>query len=471
MARLPTAALRACVIGVTFLFGINLPATPVLAQPGGQAPAACKMIQQDAQNAIAGLSAAPQQAVAVPATTFLPAGGPAKVAVERRHTEGEIWYVVGQLVTGTSNITRLSREQSVNASTISDKHWLVTNGRVTSTATLVTFNVPAELWSLWFTANFYLFRCESANAAPIFVSSFESRTTNGWICAGIAAVFVLLMYLASAIVAFVIHRAQFNRAEAGDERAQQYTWENYYDPIVITAGANGKGSPSKLQIFVFSLIVGGLLVYIFASEGRLSDISESIAYLLGISGVAAAGSKLTDVTKNRLDYGNYAYFVNKGWLVRGGLATANLPKWGDILGADGELDVYHVQMLFVSAIVAAALLTNGFIELASFTIPPTLLGILGLSQAVYVGGKAVNPASFAELNKAAAELKKAEDAFRDAVVTAQPAGGVPNVNAARALAPHEYTAYMNQVKDVKQMFEDLLGQGVPNAAVRPRFAY
>src|SRR5260370_7701902 len=74
----------------------------------------------------------------------------------------------------------------------------------------------------------------------------------------------------------------------------------YFDPVYLTAGSDGKGSLSKLQILFFSLIVFGLLSYILARTGALSDLSSSILYLLGIAGVGSALAKRTAEQKNRL---------------------------------------------------------------------------------------------------------------------------------------------------------------------------
>lgn len=50
----------------------------------------------------------------------------------------------------------------------------------------------------------------------------------------------------------------------------------------------------------------------------------------------------------------------------------------------------------------------GVRELASFSIPDTLLGILGLSQAVYVTGKFVTPSDVGALNSAISAAREAE---------------------------------------------------------------
>src|SRR6202035_3683318 len=99
-------------------------------------------------------------------------------------------------------------------------------------------------------------------------------------------------------------------------------------------------------------------------------------------------------------------------LPSGGLAAVNSAKWRDIVTSDGEFDVYRYQNCIFSLVVGGALLSAGISQLASFTIPETLLGVLGLSQVVYVAGKLVSPASVADLNKSTAALRELERKFR-----------------------------------------------------------
>ena len=55
--------------------------------------------------------------------------------------------------------------------------------------------------------------------------------------------------------------------------------------------------------------------------------------------------------------------------------------------------------------VAVALLVNGGNGLESFTATETLLGILGLSQVVYIAGSLVRSPSVSELDKAVTEYR------------------------------------------------------------------
>ena len=239
----------------------------------------------------------------------------------------------------------------------------------------------------------------------------------------------------------------------------------YFDPVYLTAGSDGKGSLSKLQILFFSLIVFGLLAYILARTGALSDLSSSILYLLGIAGVGSAMAKGTDEQKNRLSFENRAWMIRKGWLPSGGWAAVNTASWHDIITNDGgEFDVYRYQSCIFSLTVGGALLVNGVAELASFTIPQTLLGILGLSQAVYIGGKAVGTSAVAELDGAVTSARAAEAKLIEAAMAPPAAAAAVSVASTKEAS---YREYMDRATDAKILFEALTERTVTAEQLKP----
>jgi hypothetical protein len=182
----------------------------------------------------------------------------------------------------------------------------------------------------------------------------------------------------------------------------------YLDPVFLSAGPDGKGSLSKLQILFFSFIVIALLAYVLLRVGRLSDVSYTVLALIGIAGVGSAAAKATDTARRRIDFDNWAWFVKKGWLTTHGLACCQTARWRDIVTSDGEFDVYRFQNVVFSLVVGGALLGAGLSDLSTFEIPLNLLGILGLSQVVYIGGKLATPPSFKELNDVTKALRDKE---------------------------------------------------------------
>ena len=168
MRQRSIAVLGTIFTGLLFLLTIAMATTATFAQ--GVNPPGCTMTPDAANNAIKNASASPPQAITVPTTAFVPAGAPATVAVKRAHNAGEVWQIFGRLDSDAAANPRPSPEYTVNAAAIPESHPLVTNGRMTKTATLITFYVPPELWSLWSGGSFYLFNCKDAKSPAEYIS-------------------------------------------------------------------------------------------------------------------------------------------------------------------------------------------------------------------------------------------------------------------------------------------------------------
>jgi hypothetical protein len=230
-----------------------------------------------------------------------------------------------------------------------------------------------------------------------------------------------------------------------------------WDPVRLTVGASGQASLSQFQIFAFTLIVVLLLTRVLARVGLLSDISSDLLLLLGISAGGAAGSKVAGVMKKRLSFESWSWLRNAGWLTayeRGAGSGAAPPKvrWSDLLKTGGEFDVYSFQLATVSLVVALALLSADLTELATFDLPDNILALLGLSNVVYIGGKAVTPNSVAELDEKIAKVRELEKTWRSAV----PLG--TSLADAKALAQSAYEDYRTAALEAARMVKSLYGK-------------
>lgn len=248
------------------------------------------------------------------------------------------------------------------------------------------------------------------------------------------------------------------------------------NPVVLTAGWDGRGSPAKMQLLFFTLIVTGLLTYILSRAGFLSDLSKTVLILMGISSVGAIAARSTDVSKNRLDYDNWAWAVRKGWLPKEGFAGGRRPEWKDLLTIQGEFDVSRFQLVVFSVVVGIALLQIGLTDLSTFSVPDALLGLLGLSQVTYVFGKALGSTDITDLNTGIKALRTCEEAFvAKAGVTDDPTPMAPgiadpppgNLLSAQRRTKLEYSAYAEKEQNVRIMFETSLGLKLQK--VEPRY--
>jgi hypothetical protein len=193
--------------------------------------------------------------------------------------------------------------------------------------------------------------------------------------------------------------------------------------------------------------------------------------LLGISGVGAAAAQATQTTRSRLDFENWA------WLVRRHVLPINEedragPRRGDLVLTNREFDIYKAQTLVFSLVVAVALMINGGERLATFTVPEALLGILGLSQIVYVGGILARPRSIGDLDDALTELRKREAVLQTAVaygVDSDADGKLPDLrrpdpmpspDERKARAVNAGRRYREQARQVALMIESVLEEPV-----------
>lgn len=192
------------------------------------------------------------------------------------------------------------------------------------------------------------------------------------------------------------------------------------DPLVIAQDHLGYGSISRLQVLFFSLIVFGLLTYIALRTGVVGAISGDILALMGIAAAGTAGAAMVGntgpaATREAAVSGDAQGHAALSQETRAFLAETGLvpldrvAQWRDLLVARGEIDIFRVQAVVFSIFVGGTLISSGLEQLAAYEIPDTVLGLLGLSQASYVGGKLVfrRPGHIAEVDAAATAAREA----------------------------------------------------------------
>ncbi len=311
---------------------------------------------------------------------------------------------------------------SVNA--LPKDHPLVEKGKAAENDILLTFLLPenSAAWG-WGRGNITAIACQD-NQLQFFANTqtnFSSPKTTG---------------LVSLVVALAIYifLSQGVRMWEIRHELRKLNWYKYLDPVILTSGPNGDGSISRLQILYFSFLVFALVLNFFLKYGQLSGLSDSILVLLGISGGAAAFAKIADGQKERLSLENWAWLIEQKWLPEKGVAATKVAKWTDLVTSADGVDVYRVQMLIFSLIVGMSLTKNGLTDLTDFSIPQSMLELMGLSQVVYLGGKLVASPGYKELDNALTELRK--------------------------MNPSDYA---KQVPVVRKMFETVFGAIAPEA--------
>jgi hypothetical protein len=330
-------------------------------------------------------------------TPFVPAGRAAEFILKERFDPAATYYF--KIEAQYAQPRPFGGRDDISVTEFKDNDPLVTSGAATKGDSLVRIQVPAAAGSSWRTARLHVYSCNGADA-PVINSRLTIRISSNSYSVATVGIVTALMYIGAAFA----FRRKLNPAGPFDLR--------FLNPVVLTAGSDGHGSLSKLQILFFSLIVFALLFYVFLRTGQLSNLSETILMLLGI---AAAGSVIGKATANkqeRFSPENWGWLVSRGWVQLGPGAASRLARWRDLVTSDDEFDVYRYQSCIFSLLVGGALLFVGVYQLASFDIPPAVLGLLGLSQVVYVTGKLVTPAPIGNVDRALTELRTLEQGLR-----------------------------------------------------------
>lgn len=229
-----------------------------------------------------------------------------------------------------------------------------------------------------------------------------------WICWAA----LLLAYLFAMGAVWLSRRAEHPLAAKypATFEAKKFGGWDFLNPVHLTADSFNRASVQKLQVLMFSSLVGFLVLDLVLRTGALAALSPTVVGLLGISGVGAAAAQITYRQRTRLSFENWAWLQNRG-VIKATTPTTGLgPQWRDLVLTNREFDVYKLQTLIFSVTVAVALVVGGASSLATFTVPETLLGILGLSQVVYVGGILVRPPAVDDLDQALTKLRAAGEA-------------------------------------------------------------
>jgi hypothetical protein len=175
-----------------------------------------------------------------------------------------------------------------------------------------------------------------------------------------------------------------------------------FDPAFICQDAFGYMSLSRFQVFLFTIALLGVVGYAFVTTGRIPNLDPTVLILAGItlggSTLAAATTRPVVETGNRL------------WLLGNGILDAprRCPRWSDLLTGDGEVDITRVQALAFTCFAVASMVISGSQDLANFKIPEQLNYLIGLSQTVYVAGKALPADAPRRLNEELRSVRAAE---------------------------------------------------------------
>lgn len=246
----------------------------------------------------------------------------------------------------------------------------------------------------------------------------EVWVTVYWLPLSITLLVIAIIYPGYAAIQWCLRKREFDRhvrsltAEQKSRLTPPLSFLRALDPVQINANAWGRASLGKLQIFLFTLIVFGLLFFNVLRRDILAAMSTDVLTLLGISAVGAVGGKMAYTKNRRLSFENFVWLVRHKWLPEIAKERDIVPyaKWSELFVDSNtkEFDPYSFQMAIFSIVVGVALAQTSFTGFGAFHIPNELLGLLGLSHVVFVGGKALEKTGYPELDKKLDEVREHE---------------------------------------------------------------
>ncbi|WP_139484808.1 hypothetical protein [Bradyrhizobium ivorense] len=394
----------------------------------------------------------PVGAAIVLATNFLPTNQHVDVGVRAAFVDG-VRYFAG---IDYGDETYLFKRQDAVTHRATESDPLVQKHLLEPDQTIVTLNMGDDLAWFWSRVDLYLYTCNSpVGQSPWRVSSVSVRLSPYWfsIFAVVAEILILYVWIGFAL------------------RKQDHTLASFLralNPAQVSAGPDGKGSLSTFQTLAFSLSVAALITLLLLQTGTLVDLSGSILTLLGISGIGATIAKGTDSQRNTLSADNRAWLLRRGWIpMAKTVVDPSNATWRDFFTTDGVFDVYRYQSFIFGLVVIGGLIAAGVNQLSTFVVPNTILGIVGLSQVVYIGGKLVTPTNISDLNAAIAGLRTDEQKLKAAAV-AKKQGQVASLAEAIPLIGQDvYDEYRQKARDVAAIFSDATGIIIADASLEP----
>lgn len=394
----------------------------------------------------------PVGAPIVLATNFLPTNQRVDVGVRAPFVEG-VRYFAG---IDYGDETYLFKRQDAVTHRATESDPLVQKHLLEADQTIVTLNVSDDLAWFWSRVDLYLYTCNNpVGQSPWRVSSVSVRLSPYWfsIFAVVAEVFILYIWIAFAL------------------RKQDRTFASFLralNPAQVSAGPDGRGSLSTFQTLAFSLSVAALITLLLLQTGTLVDLSGSILTLLGISGIGATIAKGTDSQRNTLSADNRAWLLRHGWIpMAKTVVDPSNATWRDFFTTDGVFDVYRYQSFIFGLVVIGGLVAAGVNQLSTFVVPNTILGIVGLSQVVYIGGKLVTPTNISDLNAAITGLRTDEQKLKAAAVAKKQGQVASLAEAIPLMGQDSYDAYRQKARDVAAIFADATGIVVADASLEP----
>ncbi len=405
-----------------------------------------------------------ERVIAKPATDLLPASGDAKILFHQPPRASGDFLVLD--VPPGGGASGLDPDQALPVVSFEPAPAGVA-GYPANSSVLLTLDLARVTSPMWSRHTFLVLACDGGKTTGWAYATAEVSDPEA--ADVICTVLFVAIYLLAMIAVIASSRSRNTIIDRYPSvfGTRILSWRDIANPIHLAPDAFTRASVQKLQFVMFSFLVGWLVLSMALRTGALTDLSTSVLTLLGVSGVGAAAAQAVHQQKARLSLENWAWLEQRHVLKRPTPPPG--PRWRDLVLTNRSFDIYKLQTIIFSVAVAVALIADGATNLADFTVPETLLGVLGLSQVVYLGGVMAQPPTIADLDTALTRLRLANERLAEAklrgidtgqdgnLLAALPADGKPGENAQRQ--------YLDLARGIVPMIESALEVEVDQQAL------
>lgn len=168
-------------------------------------------------------------------------------------------------------------------------------------------------------------------------------------------------------------------------------------PAALRVGdfATGKRRPpfslAKVQMFLWTSVIFGAFLLVYAVTGDFGATPSSVFILLGVSGATSAGVLIPDSLKS-LGLPPPATPEATPFRVEGGRVVKGWFLWDLLSNADG-LNWNRTQMLFWTVVLVVIFVRETMVTLAMPEFSDSLLALMGISSGSYVLGMSAEKSS------------------------------------------------------------------------------
>lgn len=161
-----------------------------------------------------------------------------------------------------------------------------------------------------------------------------------------------------------------------------------YSLLRLVRGRNGSASISNLQIWWWTVAVFALIVFVWVATGGLASFNQSIMILLGVTTGGSLAAKAVAI--NLRDSSQTIVSLQ-------GNTEQVQATWWDLIAAGEQVSLTKLQMLVFTIFTGLYVVATVIGQLKFPDIPPELLTLMGISNGVYVLGKATSSNLYVQL--------------------------------------------------------------------------